>query len=148
MYSKIHHPLKAVALAALLFFMVISCKQSKGGTNKTPMATTIPTSNNINPMAQNRVSDPKDTTPPTIAIEPPPPPPPSPTPYSRGSLDSIETKDMAMSMKAWHISGVKATVVNNIVTLTGNTSKKDLRTIMIVANQYKPAKVINKMIVK
>jgi hypothetical protein len=118
------------------------------------MATTNATSN-INNMAQNGVSDPRDTTPKMIANEPPPPPPPSrpstlypTTPYPGAYLDSIETKGMAMSMKGSHINGVKATVVNGIVTLTGNASKKDLRTILIIANQYSPKKVLNKMTVK
>lgn len=53
-----------------------------------------------------------------------------------------------MSLKSWHISGVKATVSNDIVTLTGNASKKDLRTILIIANQYRPKSVVNKMTIK
>lgn len=155
MYCKIHHPLKAIALVALLFFMVVSCKQSNGGTtNKTPLTTTNSTSN-INTMAQNGDPDSGDTTPQSIANEPPPPPPPSPsgtpyatTPYSRAYLDSVETKGMAIGLKSWHISGVKATVVNNIVTLTGNANKKDLRLILDIANQHRPKAVINKLTIK
>lgn len=151
MCNKIHHPLKAVALAALLFFTVISCKQNNGGsTSKTPIATTTSPSN-INNMAQNgMITNSRDTTPNKIINEPPPPPPPSPsaTSYPMAYSDILEAKGMAMSMRACHISGVKASVVNDTVTLTGNASKKDLRTILIIANQYRPKKVINKMTVK
>lgn len=84
--------------------------------------------------------------------EPPPPPPPAParagTPYTMSSSDILEEKELAMSYKSFHISGVKASVADDIVTLTGNASKKDLRLILEIAGQHRPKGVINKLTVK
>lgn len=78
----------------------------------------------------------------------PPPPPPSATPYSMDYPDSLVTRTLDTAFKYNHISGVKAKVVNGVITLTGNANKKDLKTILLIANESHPKKVINQLTIK
>lgn len=73
---------------------------------------------------------------------PPPPPPPvviNPDDVLRNSIDS--------AFKAKGITGISAAVSNGEVTLTGNVKKADLQKVMQAANEIKPKKVINQMVV-
>lgn len=73
----------------------------------------------------------------------PPPPPPvvviNPDDVLRNSIDS--------AFKAKGISGITSAVSNGEVTLTGNVKKADLQKVMQAANEIKPKKVVNKMVV-
>lgn len=80
--------------------------------------------------------------------EPPPPPPPSATPLSESYTDSVMTKTINATFKSNHINGVKANVVNGVITLTGNADQKDLKKIMTIADGFPPEKVVNKLDVK
>lgn len=148
MYGKIHHPLKTVALAVLLFFMVTSCNQSNGGSTDKTSVTAKTSSSKLTADNQNGITSSTDTVPSMVATEPPPPPPPSATPYPMVISDTLAAKSIAMSLKSWHIGGVKASVVNSVVTLTGNANKKDRRIILDIANQHQPKKVIDKITFK
>lgn len=81
-------------------------------------------------------------------VAPPPPPPPSATPLSPSYTDSVMTKTINTTFKSNQISGVKANVVNSVITLTGNTDQKDLKKIMTIAHKFPPEKVVNKLTVK
>jgi osmotically-inducible protein OsmY len=73
---------------------------------------------------------------------PPPPPPPvviNPDDVLRNSIDS--------AFKAKGITGITAAVSNGEVTLTGNVKKADLQKVMQAANEIKPKKVVNQMVV-
>jgi osmotically-inducible protein OsmY len=73
---------------------------------------------------------------------PPPPPPPvviNPDDVLRNSIDS--------AFKAKGITGITSAVSNGEVTLTGNVKKADLQKVMQAANEIKPKKVLNKMVV-
>jgi hyperosmotically inducible periplasmic protein len=73
---------------------------------------------------------------------PPPPPPPvviNPDDVLRTSIDS--------AFKAKGITGITAAVSNGEVTLTGNVKKADLQKVMQAANEIKPKKVVNQMVV-
>lgn len=80
--------------------------------------------------------------------EPPPPPPPSATPYPMNYPDTLAAKSIDTAFKYNHISGVNISVINGIITLTGNTTKKDLKTVLRIANESNPKKIINKLTVK
>lgn len=72
----------------------------------------------------------------------PPPPPPvviNPDDVLRSSIDS--------AFKAKGITGITAAVSNGEVTLTGNVKKADLQKVMQAANEIKPKKVVNQMVV-
>lgn len=74
---------------------------------------------------------------------PPPPPPPvviNPDDVLRNGIDSV--------FRAKGISGITAAVANGEVTLTGEVKKADLQKVMQAANELKPRKVSNKMVVK
>jgi osmotically-inducible protein OsmY len=73
---------------------------------------------------------------------PPPPPPPvviNPDDVLRNGIDSV--------FKAKSITGITTAVSNGEVTLTGNVKKADLQKVMQAANELKPRKVNNKMVV-
>lgn len=73
---------------------------------------------------------------------PPPPPPPvviNPDDVLRNSIDS--------AFKAKGITGITASVSGSVVTLTGNVKKADLQKVMQAANEIKPKKVVNQMVV-
>jgi hypothetical protein len=55
----------------------------------------------------------------------------------RNTIDSI--------LQTKQISGVTVTVNQGTVTLSGNAARKDLKTIMQVANESHPAKVVNQL---
>jgi hyperosmotically inducible periplasmic protein len=73
---------------------------------------------------------------------PPPPPPPvviNPDDVLRNSIDA--------AFKAKGITGITSSVSNGEVTLTGNVKKADLQKVMQAANEIKPKKVVNQMVV-
>lgn len=143
MFNRIYHLSGAVAMGGFLVFMVASC--GSGGQEATNKTSLTATASNVANSAQSGITTPIDSEPKTSTSEPPPPPPPSATPFPMVISDTLAEKAIAMSLKSWHISGVKATVVNDVVTLTGNADKKDRRIIMDIANQHEPKKVIDKI---
>lgn len=75
----------------------------------------------------------------------PPPPPPAPVVIND---DAVITTAVNSGLEAKGIKGITVIVTNGEVTLTGNAKKSDLQTIMQVANESKPAKVNNQLILK
>jgi osmotically-inducible protein OsmY len=76
----------------------------------------------------------------TTAAEAAPAPAPvvvNPDDIVRNTIDSV--------LQAKQISGVTVTVSQGTVTLSGNAARKDLKTIMQVANESHPAKVVNQL---
>lgn len=148
MDKRMLQTVKAIALCGCALLMFASCKQGKrGSTNQTPTAATNSASN-INNVAQNETTGPRDTTPKTIANEPPPPPPPSATPLSVHYTDSVAAETINMSLKYSHFNDVKASVTNGVVTLTGHAARKDLNAILVMAHRTNPKKIVNNLIVK
>ncbi len=73
---------------------------------------------------------------------PPPPPPPvviNPDDVLRSGIDA--------AFKAKGITGISSSVSNGEVTLTGNVKKADLQKVMQAANELKPKKVVNQMVI-
>ncbi|MFT4061402.1 MAG: BON domain-containing protein [Edaphocola sp.] len=58
-------------------------------------------------------------------------------------ISSIQT-----GLSAKGFSGIAVTVANGEVTLAGNAKRADLQTIMQIANESKPKKVLNKLVLK
>jgi osmotically-inducible protein OsmY len=75
----------------------------------------------------------------------PPPAPPAPVVIND---DAAITTAIQSGLEMKNIKGVTVAVANGEVTLTGNARKNDLQTIMQVANESKPAKVINNLVIK
>lgn len=76
----------------------------------------------------------------TTASEAAPAPAPvvvNPDDMVRNTIDSV--------LQAKQISGVTVTVNQGTVTLSGNAARKDLKTIMQIANESHPAKVVNQL---
>lgn len=76
-----------------------------------------------------------------------PAPAPTPAPVTVNPDDLVRnTIDSLLQTK--HISGVTVSVQQGTVTLTGNASRKDLKTIMQIANESHPAKVVNQLTIR
>lgn len=75
---------------------------------------------------------------------PPPPPPPAPVVINP---DDVLRNSIDSAFKAKGITGITATVSGSVVTLTGNVKKADLQKVMQAANEIKPKKVVNQMVV-
>lgn len=76
----------------------------------------------------------------TSAAEAAPAPAPvvvNPDDMVRNTIDS--------TLQAQHISGVTVAVSQGTVTLSGTAARKDLKTIMQIANESHPAKVVNQL---
>lgn len=75
------------------------------------------------------------------------PPAPEPAPVVVNDDAAITTAiQSGLEMKG--IKGVSISVANGEVTLTGSAKKSDLATIMQIANEAKPAKVMNQLTLK
>lgn len=59
--------------------------------------------------------------------------------------DDLLRNTIDSTLKAKNISGVTVSVSGGTVTLAGNAARKDLTTIMQVANESHPAKVVNQL---
>lgn len=76
-----------------------------------------------------------------------PPPPPPPTPAVVINPDDVLRSGIDSTFKAKGITGVAAAVSNGEVTLTGNVKKSDLQKVMQAANEMKPKKVVNQLVI-
>lgn len=173
MGKRFFHLLKTVSFGGCLMFMAVSCKPGHNQVNKTVTAAIRGIAPDVSVKVQNGVvtlsgtvqnAVIKSTLDSTVkglkgvvsvidktslkAAAQSPPPPPSATPYSMDYPDSLVTRTLDTAFKYNHISGVKAKVDNGVITLTGNAYKKDLKTILLIANESHPKKVINKLTVK
>jgi len=72
---------------------------------------------------------------------------PPPAPVAISPDDSLKNV-IDSSFQAKNISGVTVSVSNGEVTLTGSAARKDLKTIMQIANESHPKKVINQLTIK
>lgn len=173
MSKKVLRVAKAAVFGGFILFMAVSCKPSDNQIARTVTSVVTTVAPNVFVNVQNGVvtlrgtiPDPatKTTLDSTVkgfkgvvsvvdmtslkAVEPPPPPPPSTTPYAMDYPDSLVERTLDTAFKYNHISGIKSKVVNGVITLTGNANKKDLKTIMLIANESNPKKVINKLTIK
>lgn len=76
----------------------------------------------------------------TIPAPPPPPPVVNPDTMVKNTIDS--------TLQAKNLSGINVSVANGEVTLTGTVKRSDLKTVMQIANESHPAKVINQLTIK
>lgn len=75
------------------------------------------------------------------------PPPPAAAPVVINPDDLVRnTIDSLLATK--NISGVKVSVSNGEVTLSGNAKRKDLKTIMQIASESHPQKVVNQLTIQ
>ena len=72
------------------------------------------------------------------------PPPPAPTPVTAND-DATIAEGINAGLETKGIKGVTVTVMNGEVTLAGNAKRSDSETIMQIANESKPVKVINNL---
>ncbi|GAO45298.1 hypothetical protein FPE01S_04_05420 [Flavihumibacter petaseus NBRC 106054] len=80
-----------------------------------------------------------------LTVPPPPPPPPPVTINPDETLQSSANQVLAGFDNA---KGVKATVKDGVVTLTGTIKRADLPGLMQKLNEIKPKKVENKLVIK
>lgn len=59
--------------------------------------------------------------------------------------DDMLRNTIDSSLQAQHITGVTIAVSQGTVTLSGTAARKDLKTIMQIANESHPAKVVNQL---
>jgi osmotically-inducible protein OsmY len=76
-----------------------------------------------------------------------PPPPPPPPPAVVINPDDVLRIGIDSTFKAKGINGVTAAVSNGEVTLTGTVKKSDLQKVMQAANEMKPKKVVNQLVI-
>jgi osmotically-inducible protein OsmY len=74
-------------------------------------------------------------------------PPPPPPPVVVINPDDVLSYGIDSTFKAKGISGVTSKVSNGEVTLTGTVKKSDLQKVMQAANEMKPKKVVNQLVI-
>lgn len=162
MNTKIFKSLGAAAIAGCLLLMT-SCKPNDAQTTKAATAAVTAIAPNVSVTVQNGVAtlsgtvadeatqaavdstvkSVKGVTSVTDNITVPLPPAPvtvNPDDVLQHSVDS--------SLQAKNISGITVSAANGVVTLTGTVTRSNLKTVMQIANESHPQKVVNQLTIK
>jgi hyperosmotically inducible periplasmic protein len=78
-----------------------------------------------------------------LTVTPPPPPPP----VIVINPDDVLSRGIDSTLSAKGFKGITSKVSNGEVTLTGTVKKSDLQKVMQAANEMKPKKVVNQLVI-